>query len=223
MILCIYGAHGLGREVYEIARRRNATTFSWEKIFFIDDFADEGDFWGTKRFHLDSLKDRKDIYEFVIAVGEPSAREKLFQKLRDEKIKVTSLIDPMALVSPTAKIKEGTIICEYATIHAGVEIGYNTLIQPFCDIGHDIKIGDHSVLSPSCTPGGWTVFGNRVFVGMHASILESLSVGDDAIIGMGSAVFRDVPPGATVIGNPARVTRGNDDHKVFISREKKTD
>ena len=49
-----------------------------------------------------------------------------------------------------------------------------------------------------------------------SGIKEKLSVGNDAIIGMGAAVFRDVEAGTTVVGNPARVTRGNDKHKVFI-------
>ena len=44
---------------------------------------------------------------------------------------------------------------------------------------------------------------------------EKITIGDDVIISMGAAVFRDVEAGATVVGNPARVTRGNDQHKVF--------
>ena len=218
MILGIYGSGGLGREIYEIAIRRNVASSLWNKIVFIDDFNDQGDYFGTKRIQFDSLKTHKEEYECVIAVGEPSSRQKLFQKLTNEEIKLTYLIDPTAIVSPTAKISNGTIICEYSTIHTGVEIGYNTLIQPYCDIGHDIKIGNHTVLSPFCAPGGGTVFGERVFVGMQSSIMELLTIGDDAIVGMGSAVFRDVPAGNTVVGNPARITRGKDEHKVFTSR-----
>lgn len=215
MILGIYGAGGLGREIYEIAVRRNAVSSLWSQIVFVDDFSDEGDFYGTKRIQFDSLKNHKNEYECVIAVGEPSTREKLFQRLSSEGIRLTCLIDPTAIVSPTAKINNGTIICEYSTIHTEVELGHNTLIQPFCDIGHDIKVGDHTVLSPYCAPGGGAVFGKRVFVGMKSSIMELLTIGDDAIVGMGSAVFRDVPAGNTVVGNPARITRGKDEHKVF--------
>jgi sugar O-acyltransferase (sialic acid O-acetyltransferase NeuD family) len=215
MILGIYGSGGLGREIYDIAIRRNSASSIWDEIVFIDDFSEEGEYFGTKRIKFDSLKTNKNKYECVIAVGEPSARQKLFQKLIDEDIKLTNLIDPTAIISPTSKIGKGTIICEFSTIHTGVELGYNTLIQPFCDIGHEIKVGNHTVLSPYCVPGGGTVIGDRVFVGMQSCIKEQLTIGDDAIVGMGSVIFRDVPSGSTVIGNPARVTRGNDEHKVF--------
>ena len=218
MILAIYGSGGLGREVYEIAIRRNAVSSLWNKIIFIDDFSVEGDYFGTTRIQFNTLNKHKSEYECIIAVGEPSTREKLFQKLTNDNIKLTQLIDPTAIISPTAKIGEGSIICEYSTIHTGVELGYNTLIQPFCNIGHDIKVGNHTVLSPYCAPGGGSIFGERVYVGMHSSILELLTIGDDAILGMGSVVFRDVPTGSTVVGNPARITRGKDEHKVFTSR-----
>lgn len=215
MKLGIYGSGGLGREVYEIAIRRNVVSSLWDEIVFIDDFNDAGDFYGTRRIHFESLLSSKNDYECVIAVGEPSSREAMYKKLHDNGIKLTQLIDTTAIISPAARIGNGVIVCEYSTIHTEVELGVNSLIQPFCDIGHDIKVGSHTVLSPYCAPGGGTVFGDRVFIGMKASIMELVVIGDDAIIGMGSAVFRDVPPGATVIGNPARVTRGNDDHKVY--------
>ena len=93
------------------------------------------------------------------------------------------------------------------------------MIQPFCDIGHDIKVGNHTVLSPYCAPGGGIIFGERVYVGMQSSLKELLNIGDDAIVAMGSVVFRDVPAGTTVVGNPARITRGNDQHKVFTSQK----
>jgi maltose O-acetyltransferase len=47
--------------------------------------------------------------------------------------------------------------------------------------------------------------GRNVWIGGGAIILPGVSIGDDAIIGAGSVVTRDVPPGATAFGNPARI------------------
>ena len=47
--------------------------------------------------------------------------------------------------------------------------------------------------------------GRNVWVGGGAIILPGVTIGDDAIVGAGSVVTRDVPAGATVVGNPARV------------------
>jgi sugar O-acyltransferase (sialic acid O-acetyltransferase NeuD family) len=218
MKLGIYGSGGLGREIYEIAIRRNLVSSSWDDIIFIDDINPEGEYFGTKRVNFETFKSFQDNYEFVIAVGEPSIREKLFNKLIENDCTLTILIDPTAVISSTAHINKGTIVCEFSTIHTGVVLGQNTLIQPFCDLGHDIKVGNHSVLSPHCAPGGNVIFGERVFIGMQSSILELLTIGNDAIVGMGSVVYRDVLAGTTVLGNPARVTKGSPIGKVFASK-----
>lgn len=216
VILGIYGSGGLGREIYELARR--CSKERWQDIVFIDDYNAEGPFFGTRRMKFETMLENKNDYECIIAIGEPSSREKLFKKLTDENIRIATIIDPSSIVSPTATIGQGVIICEFTTIHTHVEIANNVLIQPFCDIGHDIKIGNHSVISPFCAPGGNIIFGERVYIGMKSSLIEKITVGNDVIVGMGSAVFRDVPDGATVVGNPARITKGNDEHKVFSSR-----
>ena len=48
--------------------------------------------------------------------------------------------------------------------------------------------------------------GRNVWIGGGAIILPGVTIGDDAIIGAGSVVTRDVPAGATVVGNPARLS-----------------
>ena len=215
MILAIYGSGGFGREVYDIAQRRNAVSHMWDKIVFIDDIREESEFNNTRMYHFETLAAKADAYEIIIAVGEPSTREKLFGKAVEAGFKPATLIDPTALISPSAKIGEGTIICEFSTIHCNVEIGKNNIVQPYNNFGHDIKTGNHCVFGTNFAPGGHSVFGDRVFTGMNSTSKENLMIGDDVIFAMGAVVFKDVPAGSVMIGNPARVTRGNDEGKVF--------
>jgi sugar O-acyltransferase (sialic acid O-acetyltransferase NeuD family) len=215
MHLGIYGASGLGREFYDIASRRNAISSLWEDIFFIDDDKEKKVVNGVKCVQLEQAINNGIEFECIIGIGEPITRKKIMLKLTNFGVNLATLIDSTAIISPTAKIDKGCIICEYTTIHSNVVIGNNCLIQPFCAIGHDIIIGGNSVFSAFCAPGGQSVFGDSVYVGMHSSIKEQITVGDRAIISMGAAVFYDVPSGSTVVGNPARITLGNAERKVF--------
>lgn len=217
MKLLIYGTGGLAKEVYDIVVRSTPTKY--EHIYFIDDFVEEGVFYLSESVHFRSLptKFESNFHELegVVAVGEPSIREKLTAKFDMLGINLATVVDRTSIISPTAFIEKGSIICEYTTIHANVTVGRGCLIQPYVDLGHDVKIGDYSVISTTCTPGGSNVFGKRVYMGMNSSTKQNITVGDDAIIGMGSVVFSNVEAGYTVVGNPARVTKGNDQHKVF--------
>ena len=218
MNLLIYGAGGLAKEVYDLAKRNYPD--KWNNILFVDDYAEEGvkSFGKTVKFStiLAELKNGQKQYEGIVAVGEPRDRELLTQRFADAGISITNIIDRTARISPTVKLGTGVIICEFVSIHAFSDIGSGVLIQPGAIIGHDTIIGDYSVMGTYSAPGGECVFGKNSYVGMNATIKEKLMIGDNAIIGMGAAVFRDVDKDTVVVGNPARVTKGNDKHSVFL-------
>lgn len=215
MKLAIYGAGGLGREVFDLAFRINNVSRKWDEILFIDDTIGELEGYNVRIVSLSHVVENREKFEVIVAVGEPKSRELMFERLVLENLNIANLVDTTAIVSPHCQIGRGTIICEFTTVHAGVILGDNVLVQPYCDVGHDIHVGDHSVLGPFSAPGGSCIFGKRVYLGMKATILEGLVIGDDAIIGMAAAVFRNVDSQTTVIGNPARITRGNELHRVF--------
>jgi maltose O-acetyltransferase len=54
---------------------------------------------------------------------------------------------------------------------------------------------------------GNVVIGNNVWIGGRVTILKGVTIGDNAVVGAGSVVTREVPPNAIVAGNPARVIR----------------
>jgi sugar O-acyltransferase (sialic acid O-acetyltransferase NeuD family) len=211
----IYGSGSLGRDVYEVAVRRNEVSLLWDDIVFVNDFEEEQILVKPYRFKFESILKDKDNFECVIAVGEPSDREILYDKVIDSGIKLTSIIDPTAIISPKSTIGQGTIICEFSSIHPGAILGVNCVIQPFCCIAHDIHIGKHSFFASFFTTGGKSQFGDKTFCGLHSSVKENLTIGDNAIIAMGATVIHDVAPNAVVIGNPAKVISGHGSGRVF--------
>jgi maltose O-acetyltransferase len=86
-----------------------------------------------------------------------------------------------------------------------VEIGAGTQIGP----GVQILTADHprdpALRAKMLEYGRPIRIGANVWIGGGALILPGVTIGDDALIGAGSVVTRDVPAGATVVGNPARV------------------
>jgi len=103
-------------------------------------------------------------------------------------------------------------------IHPGAQIGKGL----FIDHGHGVVIGETAIVGDDVTIyqgvtlGGTgkehgkrhPTIGNNVMISAGAKVLGSFTVGDDAKIGAGSVVLREVPPNATVVGIPGRVVRG---------------
>jgi len=114
-------------------------------------------------------------------------------------------IQKNAVVGKRCKISSHTFICE------GVNIGDNVFI------GHGVMFINDSY--PRATVAGgnlqteadWkverTVISNGVSIGSGATILSDLTIGENAIVGAGSVVTKDVPPNSIVAGNPARFLR----------------
>ena len=76
-------------------------------------------------------------------------------------------------------------------------------------VAHDCVIGDFVTFAPNVNCNGNVHIGNHAFIGSGAiikqgSLAKPRIIGEGAIVGMGAVVTKDVPPFATVVGNPAK-------------------
>lgn len=102
-------------------------------------------------------------------------------------------------------------------IHPAARIGQGLFVDHGMGtvIGETTEIGDNCTLYQGVTLGGTgketgkrhPTLGNNVVVGVGASILGNIPIGDGALVGAGSVVLRPVPADSTVVGVPARVVR----------------
>src|SRR3546814_7623079 len=90
---------------------------------------------------------------------------------------------------------------------ARVEIGAKTLLGPAVQIYtaiHPLDSVERAAFVESAKP---VTLGRNVWIGGAAVILPGVSIGDNAVIGAGSVVTKDVPAGCVVAGNPAKMIR----------------
>lgn len=102
-------------------------------------------------------------------------------------------------------------------IHPGAQIGRGLFIDHGMGvvIGETTQIGDNVTLYQGVTLGGTgkdvgkrhPTLGDNVVVGSGAKVLGPFAVGNDVKIGAGAVVLKEVPDGATVVGNPGRIVR----------------
>ena len=91
---------------------------------------------------------------------------------------------------------------------AVVTIGDDTRIGPAVQIYTADHPRDAALRRSGLESGRPVTIGDNVWIGGGAIILPGVCIGDNAIVGAGAVVTRDVPPGATVAGNPARIVGG---------------
>ena len=115
------------------------------------------------------------------------------------------------MISQRARRKTGI------EIHPGAKIGKGLLIDHGMGtvIGETAEIGDDCTIYHGVTLGGTgketgkrhPTVGNNVFIGTHAQLLGSFTVGDNCKIAAGAVVLCDIPPNCTAVGSPARIIK----------------
>ena len=122
----------------------------------------------------------------------------------DSKIGAFVEIQKNAEIGRRCKISSHTFICEGVTIEDDVFVGHGVM---FINDRHPRATASGRLQ----TEEDWRVIPTRVrrgaSIGSGATILCGVTIGEDAMIGAGAVVTRDVAPGDTVAGVPARVLR----------------
>ena len=126
-----------------------------------------------------------------------------------------------------ARIGENTKIGAFVEIRKGVEIGRNVKIEPMVFIPEGVKIGNCVFLGPnvvftndvyprSCNESGElieeyeitpTIVKDGTSIGAQSVIMCGITIGENALIGLGSTVMKDVPANAIVYGDKAKLRR----------------
>ncbi|MEO7299598.1 MAG: acyltransferase [Verrucomicrobiota bacterium] len=125
----------------------------------------------------------------------------------DVKVGTFVEIQKGARVGKNCKISSHTFICEGVELEDGVFIGHNVTFTN--DLYPRATNGDGELQTEADWKCIKTLVKRGASIGSGATLLCGITIGEKAIVGAGSMVTRNVPDGATVAGNPARLLKNS--------------
>jgi bifunctional UDP-N-acetylglucosamine pyrophosphorylase / glucosamine-1-phosphate N-acetyltransferase len=142
-------------------------------------------------------------------------------------------VGPGANVGPYTYLRPGTVLGEVSKVGAYCELK-NTRVGAGSKVPHlsyvgDAEIGEGANLGAGTITANYdgkdkhrTMIGDGVFTGINTNLIAPVTIGENAYLGAGSVVNKDIPPGKMAVGMPARVIRDAPE-KVSRDGEKKQD
>lgn len=201
--LIIIGFSGFAKEVYWLASRLGVTVAG----FLDDNDSVLGASFGTAKV-LGKIEDweRYGDCQFIIAIGNPRVRQKIFKKMTGKGCpEFATLIDPAAIASAgDVSVGPGSIICAGTVCTVDIKIGAHVIVNLNGTIGHDVVLDDFVTIAPMVAISGNVHIQSLVEVGTGACIRQGLVLETGSMLGMGSVLTKNVKQNTVFFGNPAK-------------------
>ena len=160
---------------------------------------------GFRRW-AESQKMENEIIFGLAAIGGDHGIDRLFihTLFREYGYNIPVLSHPSAVISESAFVGAGTQVLSQANISAGATLGEACVVNSNASVDHECRVGDGVHIAPGATLCGCVNVGSNAFIGAGSVILPRITIGNGSIVGAGAVVTKNVPPGLTVVGNPAK-------------------
>ncbi|MEW6607529.1 MAG: acetyltransferase [bacterium] len=210
MRVIILGAGEQGRVVLNILQYNKDV-----QILCFIDICDNPQIWGTEVKGikiLGGLSLLPELYKnkadgCIVAFGDNKRRIELSDAAKKIGYSLINAIHPSAVISKCAILGEGIVISPNVSINPDVKIGNNAIINTGAIVEHDCIIEDGVHIAPGVHLAGGVKVKKNAFVGIGATVIDDLTIGENSIIGAGTVIIRDVPDNVTVVGIPGRIIR----------------
>lgn len=172
-------------------------------------FIDDGQAPGYVNGHIvltwtDFLEHQADEKAVSIAIAASKSRQTLAEKCAAVNIPLIEARAASVVQMDEVVIEEGACLSPFVVLTSNIRIGRCFHANLYSYVEHDCVIGDFVTFAPGAKVNGNVTIGDHAYIGSGAIIRQGLTIGAGAIVGMGAVVTRDVPPGVTVVGNPAK-------------------
>lgn len=208
----VVGAGGLGRGVLDLVESVNQADEQQRLVVrgVLDDAPSEDD---KERLRsrgyewlgpLSAASTLAGSTRFLLGINSPVAKERIAASLAAAGLKPLTLIHPRVEIPNTTRIGEGSILLGGVELSSNVQLGRFTTVNRNAILGHDIEVSDFTSINPGAAVSGECHIGKSNLVGANSVILRGLATGELVTVGALACVTKDVPPGRTAVGVPAR-------------------
>ncbi len=154
-----------------------------------------------------------DSRSVAIAIADPATRARLARQCDAAGLASLAVSAADVVIMDDVEIGPGALLSPGMVITSNIRIGRHFHGNIHSIVEHDCVIGDFVTFAPGVRCNGAIHIGDGAYIGAGAVIRQGTSarpvrIGAGAVVGMGAVVLGDVPDGATMVGNPARVLRG---------------
>jgi sugar O-acyltransferase (sialic acid O-acetyltransferase NeuD family) len=207
----VYGASGYGREVMPLARAQlQRQGVAPAQLVFVDDQPKAPMVNGQRVLRYgEFLQVQASVRHVVLAIGSGAVREKLAARCAADGVQPWTVAAANVVTMDEVTLGEGAVLSPFVTLTSNIRIGRHFHANIYSYVAHDCVIGDFVTFAPGVQCNGNIVIEDHAYIGTGAVIKQGqpgqpLVIGRGAVVGMGAVVTRDVPPGVTVVGNPAK-------------------
>lgn len=153
------------------------------------------------------LDERFGDCDFYLGLGyhHLARKTEILRQLRAAGRRVPSFVHPTCHVHPTCRVDDGCLLYPCCNLDQEVELGCGVLLNNSVVVSHNSRVGDAAYLSPGVVLSGQVTVAPGAFLGSGALVANNRNIGAHARVGIGTVVTRDVPAGASAIGNPMRL------------------
>ena len=207
----ILGASGCGRSVLPLVRQQLQSEVAGAfELVFVDDNPIASVVNGHQVMTYDQwLAEPASSRHMNVAIANSQVREKLVQRCMADGVQFYEARAANVVQLDDVQLGEGAVLCSFVTLTSNVRIGRHFHANLYSYVEHDCVVGDFVTFAPGVMCNGNVHIEDHVYIGTGAVIKQGqpgvpLVIGRGAVVGMGAVVTKSVPPGVTVVGNPAR-------------------
>jgi sugar O-acyltransferase (sialic acid O-acetyltransferase NeuD family) len=208
--VAIFGASGCGRGVIPLAKQQWAASGEPHQLVFVDDHPPAAVVNGYRVLsYAQWLNEPASSRHMNLAIANSRLRERLVQKCAADGVQFFEVRASNVVQLDEVKLGEGAVLCPFVTLTSNIRVGQHFHANIYSYVEHDCVLGDFVTFAPRVMCNGNVHIEDHAFIGAGAVIKQGLPgapliIGQGAVVGMGAVVTKSVPPGVTVVGNPAR-------------------